>query len=228
MWPWLPTLLVILVTALALSGASWPPASSAGRRVWIASLGTAGCLAIAATVWQGQHESDNPPVLSGTTAPANSPADLREQVKALEDRISELEAGRQMRTIAPDTAEKLAAYLRASGSRRVIVSAIPDDIEAYQYAYQLISLLKAANWDAQGPQLTKIFGDVRSPAINFYVNGEDRSDTAKLLSEAFTKFAIPYQTRVPPSQTIPGTDAVELFIGTMHSDSAKADADLGK
>ena len=136
--------------------------------------------------------------------------------------------GRQMRTIAPDTAEKLAADLRGSGSRRVIVSAIPDDVEAYQYAYQLVSLLKAANWDAQGPELTRIFGDVRSPAINFYVNGEDHSDTATLLSKAFAKFAIPYQTRVPPSQAIPDADAVELFVGTMHSDDAKPDADGGK
>lgn len=235
MWPWLPTLLAIIVTALALSGASSPPATASGRRVWIASLAAAGCLAIAATVWREQHESDNPAVLSGTTAATNSPtvkqplpADLQNQVRALEDRVAELEAGRQTRSITRDTAERMAADLRGSGRRRVIVSAIPGDIEAYQYAYQLVSVLKAANWDAAGPELTTIFGDVRSPAVNFYVSGDDHSDTAKALSEAFAKFGIPYQTRVTPSQAIPDADAVELFVGTMHSDGPTAGADQGK
>ena len=65
------------------------------------------------------------------------------------------------RSIPQKSADDLASYLRQFGSRRVIVSCIPDDIEAYQYANQLVNILKAANWEAQGPQVTKIFGDVR-------------------------------------------------------------------
>jgi hypothetical protein len=42
------------------------------------------------------------------------------------------------------------------------------------------------------------------------------------------KFAVPYQIRVTPSQAIPDADAVELFVGTMHSDGTNADADGGK
>ena len=72
-------------------------------------------------------------------------------------------------------------------------------MEAYQYANQLVNILKAANWEAQGPQVTKIFGDVRAPGVNVYVNGDNSSDTAKILLDGFAKFNIPYQSRVTPS-----------------------------
>jgi hypothetical protein len=227
MWPWLPTLFVIIVTAMALTGANSPPANAGGRRVWTASMTLCGFLAIAGTVWQGQRARDNPAALSKTTASPESlereersgppVADLTKQVKALEDRLSELEAGRQVRTIAPDIAGKMTAYLRGFGARKVIVSCIPDDLEAYQYANQLVTILKASDWRAEGPQLTKIFGDVRTPGINFYVNSDDHSDTAKILLDGFAKFNIPYQSRVTPSQAIPDAETVELFIGSIQS-----------
>jgi hypothetical protein len=141
---------------------------------------------------------------------------LTKQVEALEDRVRELEAGRQVRSIAPDTAEKLAAYLRGFGSRHVIVSCIPDDLEAYLYANQLVTILKAAGWDAQGPQVTNMFGDVRSPAINFYVSGDDRSDTGKILLDGFAKFNVPYRSMVTPNEAIPDAETVELFIGSLR------------
>jgi hypothetical protein len=107
--------------------------------------------------------------------------------------------------------------LRGFGTRRVIVSCVPDDLEAYGYANQLVTIFKAADWDAAGPQRTKIFGDVRSPAINLFVNNEDHSDTARILLNAFAKFNIPYQSGVTPSAAIPDTETVELFVGSMQS-----------
>jgi hypothetical protein len=234
MWSWLPTLLVIAVTAIALAAASDPPRRARSRRVWTAAIVMTGCLAVASTVWQGQRTGDDAIPLSGSTmsrealtyrernSPTatyrerNSPtAAPTEQVKALEDRVRELEAGRQVRTIAPAAAQKLTAYLRGFGSHRVIVSCIPDDLEAYLYANQLVTILKAADWDAQGPQATRIFGDVRSPGINFYVSGDGRSDTAKILLDGFATFNIPYRSMVTPNEAIPDAETVELFIGSL-------------
>jgi hypothetical protein len=224
MWSWLPTLLVIVVTAIALAAASDPPRRARSRRVWTAAIVMTGCLAVASTVWQGQRTGDDAIPLSGSTMSRealtyrerNSPtAAPTEQVKALEDRVRELEAGRQVRTIAPDAAQKLTAYLRRFGSHRVIVSCIPDDLEAYLYANQLVTILKAADWDAQGPQATRIFGDVRSPGINFYVSGDGRSDTAKILLDGFATFNIPYRSMVTPNEATPDAETVELFIGSL-------------
>jgi hypothetical protein len=200
----------------------------------MASIILIGSLAIAGAVWQGQRTVADSAALAGMTAsPAASNreryeptvSDLTKQVKVLEDHIRELEAGSQLRTITPDNADKLVVYLRQFGNRRVIVSCIPEDIEAYQYANQLVNILKAGNWNAQGPQVTKIFGDVRAPGINVYVNGEDHSDTVKILLDGFAKFNIPYQSRVTPSQAIPDTETVELFIGTRQSQRGSVGAD---
>ena len=231
---WLPPLLVIVVTALALTAAGSPPAAAVGRRLWMASILVFGCLAIAATVWLGRREAEETVALAGTSAaPSGSPpaiggpsvSDLNWRIKVLEDHVKELEAGKQARSIAQTSADELASYLRQFAGRRVIVSCIPDDLEAYQYANQLVNILKAAHWEAQGPQMTKIFGDVRSLGINVYVNGDDRSDTAKILLDGFAKFNIPYQSRVTPSGAIPDTETVELFVGTKQSQRASAGAD---
>jgi hypothetical protein len=231
---WLPMLLVIVVTAVALTAAGSPPAAAAGRRLWMASILVFGCLAIAATVWLGRREAEETVALAGTSAaPSGSPpaigrpnvSDLNWRIKVLEDRVKELEAGKQARSIAQTSADELASYLRQFAGRRVIVSCIPDDLEAYQYANQLANILKAAHWEAQGPQVTKIFGEVQSLGINVYVNGDDRSDTAKILLDGFGKFNIPYQSRVTPSGAIPDTETVELFVGTKQSQRASAGAD---
>jgi hypothetical protein len=234
MLPWLPTVVVIILTAVALTEAGSSPATTRSRRLWMASIILIGSLAIAGAVWQGQRPIDDSAALAGMTASPKASkrdryeptvSDLTKQVKALEDHIRELEAGRQLRTITTDNADKLVAYLRQFGNRRVIVSCIPEDIEAYQYANQLVNILRAGNWDAQGPQVTKIFGDVRAPGINVYVNGEDHSDTVKILLDGFVKFNIPYQSRVTPSQAIPDTETVELFIGTRQSQRVSAGGD---
>jgi hypothetical protein len=234
MSPWLPTVLVIILTAVALTEAGASPATAKIRRLWMAGIILTGSLAIVGAVWQGQRMVDASAALAGTTASPEasnrernwpSVSDLMKQLKVLEDHIRELEAVRQVRTITADNADKLAAYLRQFGNRRVIVSCIPEDIEAYQYANQLVNILKAGNWDAQGPQVTKIFDDVRAPGINVYVNREDHSDTVKILLDGFVKFNIPYQSRVTPSQAIPDAETVELFIGTRQSQRVSVGGD---
>lgn len=234
MFFWLPTLLVIIETAIALTWASSPPVAAIGRRWWIGSLFAFGSLAIVATVWQGRQQIDETTAVAGTTfssqtsvktadVPANS--ELSKQVRTLEDRVRELEKERHSRTIAPDTAAQFIEYLKQFGSRRVVVSCIPDDLEAYNYANQLVNVLKAGGWDATGPETTKIFGTSRTPRINIYVNNDDNSDTVKILLDGFAKFNIPYQSRVTPSQAIPDPNTVELFIGSVQSpqDSASGD-----
>jgi hypothetical protein len=227
---WLPALLVIVTAAAALTEAGCPPATLRAKRIWLAGIVVFGSLAIIATVWQGWRLSDQIAALSGSTVSpeiANrlTVSDLTRQVKALEGRVKELEIRRQARTIAPDTAEKLASYLQKFGNHRVVVSCIPNDFEAYQYANQIVNVLKAANWDAQGPQLTKIFGDVRAPGINMYVAGDGGSSTLKILMDGFTKFNIPYQNRVPPRQAVPDSELVELFIGTQSAEQVNISAD---
>jgi len=66
---------------------------------------------------------------------------------------------------------------------------------------------------------------VRAPGINFYVNADDHSDTAKILLDSFAKFNVPYQSRVTPSHAIPDAETVELFIGILQSDRARAGGD---
>jgi hypothetical protein len=231
---WLPTLLVIVVTALALTAAGSPPAAPSGRRFWVASILVLGCLAVTATVWLGRREAEETSALTGTSAaPQVPPAvligpstfELTRRIKTLEDHVKELEAGRRARSIPQTAANDLASYLKPFGGRRVIVSCIPDDTEAYQYANQLVNVLRAANWDVQGPQVTKIFGEVRAPGINFYVNGDSHSDTAKILLDGLAKFNIPHQSRVTPSGAISDTDTVELFIGIQQSQGVNAGAD---
>lgn len=193
-----------------------------------------GCLAITATVWLGRREIEETSALAGTSAaPRIPPAvltgpsipELTRRIKTLEDHVKEFEAGRRARSIPQTAADDLGSYLKQFGSRRVIVSCVPDDVEAYQYANQLVNILRAADWEVQGPQVTKIFGDIRSPGINFFVNGDSHSDTAKILLDGFAKFNIPYQSRVTPNGAIPDTDTVELFIGIQQSQRANAGAD---
>jgi hypothetical protein len=194
----------------------------------MASIFLFGSLAIVGTVRQAHEIVDGPRGRSGTAAalpPVTTPpagptaTDLIKRVKALEDRVRELESGRHARSVPLDAADRLAGYLQQFGSRRVIVSCIPDDMEAYQYANQIINILKEANWDAQGPELTRVFGDFRTPKVNIFVNAADHSDTAKLLFDGFAKFNVPYQSGVTPSQVIPDAETVELFIGRKQSDS---------
>jgi hypothetical protein len=231
---WLPTMLVIIETAIALTWANSPPAAAIGRRTWLASLLVFGSLAIAATVWQGRQQIDDGVAVTGATVssrayagPANQllNSELSKQIKTLEARVRELEKEQQSRTIPPETADQFSAYLKQYGTHQVVVSCTPDDLEAYHYANQLVNVLKAGDWDATGPEITKIFGSPRAPGINVYANSDDNSDTEKILLDGFAKFNIPYQTKVTPSQAISDPKTVELFIGKaqFQQDSASGD-----
>ena len=193
-----------------------------------------GFLAIAGTVRQERTAVDETVGVAGTTtasqAPHRDPSgpnvfELTKEVETLQKRVRLLEEQKEVRVIPQDAAENLAAYLKQFGSHRIVVSCAPDNTEAYHYADQLVNVLKAANWDAHGPEVTKIFGDVRAPGINIYVNRDDHSDTAKILLDGFAKFNIPYQARVTPTQAIPDIETVELFVGQQSSDRVSAGGD---
>jgi hypothetical protein len=227
MFPWLPTLSVIFLASVGLTWASSPPVTVIGRRLCMACLLVGGLLAIVGSVWQERSVADDTLAVTGTTtSPASQTvSELTNQVEALEDRVRLLEKHKQVRIITHEAAENFTAYLKQFGGRRVLVSCIPDDIEAYQYANQLVNVLRAGDWDAHGPEVTKIFGDVRAPGINVYVSPDDHSDTAKILFDGFAKFNIPYQARVTPVQAIPDIETVELFIGQQQSERVRAGGD---
>ena len=227
MFRWLPTLSVILLTSVGLTWASSPPVSAMGRRSWMVCLLTVGLLAIAGSVWQERPVVDEAMAVSGTTAsPASQTvSELTKHVEALEDRVRLLQEHKQVRVITREAAANFTAYLKQFGGRRVVVSCVPDDIEAYQYANQLVNVLRAGDWDAHGPEVTTVFGDVRAPGINVYASTDDHSDTAKILFDGFAKFNIPYQARVTPSQKIPDIETVELFVGQQQSGTIRAGGD---
>jgi len=207
--PWLPPLSVIVVTALALTAMESPLATPNGRRLWMAGILVFGALAIAATVWLGRREGEEALALAGTSAAPQVPpaalngpsvASLTFRIKVLEDRVKELEAGRLARSISQNSADDLASYLKQFGSRRVIVSCIPDDIEAYQYANQLVNILRAANWEAQGPQVTKIFGDIRDElgaCIDRPVEPATGADSVAELHHVFERYRLKHATGTP-------------------------------
>jgi hypothetical protein len=133
-------------------------------------------------------------------------------VKSLESQINLLRHSTTTRSITSDTANKLYDYLTQFGSHRVVVSCTPNDVEAYNYATQLANVLKAAKWDASGPEVTTIFGDVQAMGINVYGDAAPGGGALEILLAAFTKFNIPYQQRVAPSQ-VPPEASIELFVG---------------
>jgi hypothetical protein len=208
MAPWLPALLVLILSAVAVAAIGTMPAGSATKRLRIAGIALSGGIAVAATVWQTHIYTD---LISNEEL--RSAAETK-QVQALENQIDTLKQSTKRRTISADTGGKLADYLRPFGAHRVMVSCSPGDIEAYHYATEIVNVLKSANWEAEGPETTTIFGDIKSMAINVYDNSNGRSDTMKILLAGLAKFGIPYQSRVPPSEALPDNGAVELFIAT--------------
>lgn len=206
--PFLPALLAAVLCGLGLAATSLPRAAAAGRRVLAAVIAAIGVLSVAAALWQASASRSEIARLV-----RNDPAKaLAVQVQSLETRLAALEESTRARALAPDTAKQLADYLRPLGDHKVVVSCAPGDIEAYHYATQIADALKAGGWDARGPETTTIFGEIGGMAINVYANGAQGADTAKLLLDGLRKFGIPYQSRVPPSEAMPATDALELFI----------------
>ena len=205
--PWLPVILVLILSAVAvaLAGTASRPVV---RQLGMSTIVLLGGLAVAATVWQARNAANQ----------INANLAATEQVNALEDQLTKLKERIRRRTISTDTATKLADYLRPFGVHKVVVSCLPNDIEAYHYATEILNVLKSANWDARGPETTTIFGDIKSMSINVYDSGtKNGSDTMKILLAGLAKSGIPYQSRVPPSEALPEGETVELFIGEKPS-----------
>ena len=224
--PWLPTVFVIILTAVALTMAGAPLATPTARRSWWAAILLAGSFALAGSVWQGKKAAEETVRVAGSTANDEAVEATRtrpaQPIETLEKPNKGPETEGRGRTVSADIAMKFAAYLREFGSRRVVVSCAPDDLEAYDYANRLVNIIRAANWDAEGPEVTEIFGDLRAVGVNLYVNADNHSDAVKVLLDAFAKFNIPYQSRVTPSQAIPDTETVELFVAAMPSPADRA------
>ena len=54
-----------------------------------------------------------------------------------------------------------------------------------------------------GPEPTSIFGGASAMAIGLYVRAGEPPDAARMLIEAFTRFNIPYQSRIASNDMIP-------------------------
>jgi hypothetical protein len=217
---WGPAALVVLVAALGLTVAGSPPASRGTRRLWTAAIFVCGSLAVAGTVWQAQdalHRKSAAMALLRQSEGASAGAALARAAPTAppQDSVATARQPAPARAIAADTAGKLAAYLKKFGSHAVIVSAIPGDLEAYDYANRLANLLRTADWQVGGPEITRVFGDLHAVGVNLFANPKQLSDTTKILADAFEKFNIPYQPRVTPDGVVPDSDAVELFVGAL-------------
>jgi hypothetical protein len=212
---WAPAALVVLTAALGLTVAGSPPARRSTRRLWTMALFVCGSLAVIGTVWQAQAVRHRQP---GTTALLERDGGgAFARAEPPRDRLAAVPQPAPARAIAPETAAGLAAYLKKSGSRTVVVSVIPGDPEAHDYATQLVGLLRAAGWQAAGPEITRVFGDLRAVGVNLFANPKPQqaSDTARILADGFGKFGIPYEPRVTPNGVVPDSDAVELFVGAL-------------
>jgi len=227
---WVPTVMVAALAATALL---------ATRRSWTIPVIVVGALAVIGTVRQqtasytaftrvatqlrdlsarldaiGEllpSRSGETPLDTSETVATGIVA-LSDKVKNLEDQISVLQQKYKTRTIDDATAAKLADYLRSLGTARIVVSSIPNDVEAYDYANRIVAMLRSAGWDALGPETTTINGAAPAMGVQLYVRGEPGLQIAKVLIEAFRKYNIPYQPQVASGETIPDNATVELFV----------------
>jgi hypothetical protein len=207
--PWLPALLIAALGAAALAATAVPAISNAAKQRRLAGLAILGVLALGTMVWQAWAAGREIARLKQD----DRSTELAVQVKALEHQVAKLKESTRVRALDAEVATRLADFLRPNGPRTVVVSCIPNDIEAYEYATEIADALKSAKWDARGPETTMMFGKIRAMGVNIFDEGVPGSDTVKILVAAFGKFAIPYQIRVPPSAA-PPSGAVELFVGT--------------
>ena len=236
---WLPIASVAALAALgflALARQPWRP----GRKYWLAAMLLAGGLAIAASAWQqnaGRAIAGEAARLDELRArldevgrllpagPGSTPGETFDtvaaalvasntRIKELESQVRALQEKNRTRTIDPDIAAKAAEYLRQFGGHRVVVSCVPDDVEAYTYANQIANVLRASGWEALGPETTTIFGEAATMGVALYVRGGGSPpEAAKLVLDAFTRFNIPYKSGITPSDAIPDPATVELFVG---------------
>jgi hypothetical protein len=156
--------------------------------------------------------------------PGSAPAKLFDTVDAgfaalaaeaddLDKRVQALREVAHGRAIDDTIAAAMIEYLRPRGVHRVVVSCVTDDAEAYLYANRVATILRQAGWDAVGPEITAIFGDAPAMGISLYARAGQSPEAALLLVDAFTRFNIPYQSRIAANDAIPDNETVELFVG---------------
>jgi outer membrane murein-binding lipoprotein Lpp len=236
---WLPTAAVLAMTGLGFAAVA-AQADGPRRKYWLAALVFAGAVAIGASVWQqkatraalgGTAEQLNamrlrldeiggllpggPGATAGATfdTVAASIRSLNTRIEELENQVRALREKTRSRGIEPAAAAKTAEYLRQVGSQRVVVSCVPDDMEAFNYANQIANLLREAGWEALGPEKTTIFGEAPAMGVRLFVrSGVMAPDAARILIEAFTRFNIPFQSGIAPSDAIPDPMTTELFV----------------
>ena len=237
---WVPSAAAAAVAIIALAAvAAQPPHPH--KKYWLAAVLAAGLVAIGASGWQQAAsraviateagklhevmarldavgkllpaEPGAAPVSGFATVTAGINA-LKAKIADLEDQVRDLKQHARHRTIAPDTAAKMADFLRQAGQQRVVVSCAPDDVEAFDYANQLANVLRSAGWEALGPEKTTIFGNAPAMGIKLYVHsGVTPPAAAETLIAAFKRFNIPFESGVTPNEAIPDPATVELFVG---------------
>ena len=236
---WLPSAAALVMSMLALLAALAQPRRPA-KSAWILLILICGTLAVALSTWQ---QTDNRAALQQEAArlrdlwarldelgrslpagPGQTPAEtfgtvsaalrsLNARIEDLHDQIRALQQKSRMRQIEPQTAAQIAQHLRQFGSHRVVVSCVPDDVEAFTYANQIAGILREAGWDAQGPEKTTIHGEGPSMAVRLFVrNAAVPPDTARVLIDVFSRFNIPYQSGIAASDAIPDPATVEIFV----------------
>jgi hypothetical protein len=228
---WLPTIAVAVMTVLAFL-AVFAQAPRMAKLYWLIAVLVCGAIAIAVAAWQQSRElaqlrdlsshlgalarllPGGPPASPEQTVDslATSMYSLNSRINELQAQIETLREKGKTRAIDGDTVAKLADYLRPFGSHRVVVSCVPDDVEAFTYANQIANVLRSAGWDAHGPETTAIFGDAPAMGIRLYVRSGVAPDTAKLLLDAFTRFDIPFKSGTTSNDMIPDNTTVELFV----------------
>lgn len=237
---WLPSVAAAAVAVVALAAvAAQPPHPR--KKYWLTAVLVAGLVAIGACGWQQATtraaitgEADKLrdvmaqldavgkllPAEPGAKPDGHGFATVTSGIKALEakiadlqDQVRDLKQQSRHRTIPADTAAKMADFLRQAGPQRVVVSCAPDDVEAFDYANQIANVLRNGGWDALGPEKTNIFGEGPAMGVKLFVrSGVTPPAAADALITAFTRFNIPYQTGVTPTDAIPDPATVELFV----------------
>jgi hypothetical protein len=236
---WLPTAAVLAMSIIGLL-AAWAQPRGVARNGWVLGILICGAAATGLAAWEQEknhaalHQEAERLRELGTrldalgrmlpAGPGSTPTETFDTVTAaiqsLNTRIADLDAQIRAlkekargRSIDPQTADKFARYLRQFAPQRVVVSCVPDDVEAYSYANQLATMLREGGWEAMGPEKTTIFGDAPAMAIRLYArNAAAAPDAAKILVEGFARFNIPYQSGVSPSDAIPDPATLELFV----------------
>lgn len=238
---WLPIAAVALMAVVGLLAARARPRKPA-RRGWVAGVLLLGVAAVASTAWQqaatratlrqqiarledfesrlGELGRLLPQGPSPSASPVETFDSVGAAIRSLNARIADLEeqvrAAQEKygtRSIDPETAAKLAEHLRRFGRHRAVVSTVPDDVEAFTYANQIANILREAGWEALGPETTLMFGTPPSTGITLFARYSVAPPEAlRVLTDAFTRFNIPYRSGVTPSEAIPDPATVELFV----------------